>query len=202
MKKTLLFLPAMILFIIGQAFAGPINQNTVLLNIQNPQYVDNWSCCGYGYQDIENYSGGWNAAGTLFHESGSWAFIESYGSNPYWMEGETWNETYSNTKGWITDNYSFEDGSLFNDVFHSKTDTVTGSFTGSYEAYNSGKGWYYWTYVTNGKFSDNLSTNSFTLTAPGSMPGTNTVPEPGSLALFGTGLTGIGTLIRKKLAKA
>lgn len=120
---------------------------------------------------------------------------------------------YSNTKfqyGWLdaekyngkTNSWSYVDGSLFNGVFNSKTDTLKASFSGWWEAYGKNgwaDGYFTGTYIQHFNSNGTLA-GGFIEGAPAGT-GLSPVPEPSTLGLMGTGLVGLAFRIRKKFAK-
>jgi hypothetical protein len=103
------------------------------------------------------------------------------------------------------------DCTIFKGVFNSLTDTFTASFSGW--EYTSAKGYVdvTGTYVVTGVNSYNYDGFTYgpqtrgTIYLNGGSPGGmgySAVPEPGSLALMGTGLCGIAGIMRRKLRRS
>jgi len=178
MKKPFMMLTILLAGLIGSAGA-----NSIIISANKPQYNYVWQYPSWGLIEQEVYGSTQN----------SWTDAWMYTYNGWgWFDGES-ERTFSNG----TYDYGYVGGYLYDMSLNSKTDVLTGRFSGLDELYSYNSktgyfsGWQY-TYVPNALFVDNLNTGTFSITQ------TSAVPEPGSLLLFGTGLTGLAGLVRRK----
>jgi hypothetical protein len=165
----------------------------------------------YGYSD-QSVHNGYNY---MWFEGYNCCYGSNYSLNKF-SNGYLQDYWYtSDTKGW-SDGEIY--GSLFKGTFNSKTDVFRALFSG-YEWVDDHGTWGY--YAVTGTFTEQLNFNpgangyngylynygslgkgSLQLNGGPGIPGMNTVPEPGSLTLLGTGLISLAGALRKKLRGA
>ena len=190
MKRVVLFLPILILLLSLSAFADTVNLSTQpwsyatsLTFPANSNYAPYYGT-GIGIVETETYSNGWNyfeawggtTVGNLTHFTNTWSSMADF-------NGTFSNATFNSTTDVLSAMFS---GSEFNGTawvpFNGHlTETINlNGYTGSYNY----SGWSY-NYTGGSVTSASMST----------------VPEPGSLMMMGTGLIGMGGVIRRKLKR-
>jgi hypothetical protein len=165
---------------------------------------------GPGFSDSFISLGSYSATATTYHsfslQLDNCCSSDSLTQFSYGNLNDYWSNTKTNSETWI--NGDLSDVTL-------KGHELTGLFNGWVYGENKGQ-WY--DQAFSGKFTDNLSLTSYNqsccgytfiqlqgtskggvLTGVPSGTGMSATPEPGTLAMFGTGLVGIAGIIRRKL---
>ncbi len=159
------------------------------INVNTGGFWETEQCCGGKYFWGDGYNGS------------SWMDFDLFSSN---QKGVRWSSGYLESYGGTNELY----GTLSHIFFNAKKDVLTATFTGwdwnwstnSYQQVNgvfiehtgppvwNGSGWSYG-YLGNGYIATNSRGGK----------GTGTVPEPGTLGMFGAGLVGIAGAFKRKL---